>query len=166
MIFYFSSSLPQESERQARFVYRALKKIDSIVDFSNTRWFISLETKLKRWWFKTEYVPTEMLLRKSAHFGLYFGLGFLTTLVLFYALKETHKLKRVIFSALSGVSIPTVTAVLDEYNQLFYNRGSSLNDVIIDMTGAGFGTIVALLIVCLMKAFSRTKRILGRKQNV
>ncbi|WP_052312840.1 hypothetical protein [Fervidobacterium pennivorans] len=65
MIFYFSSSLPQESERQAKFVYRALKKIDSIVDFSNTRWFISLETKLKHWRFKTEYVPTEMLLRKS-----------------------------------------------------------------------------------------------------
>ncbi len=154
MIFYFSSSFPQESERQARFVYKVLKKIDNLIDFSNTRWFIALETRLKRWWFKTEYVPVEMLLRKSAHFGLYFGLGFFTTLVGVYGLKELHILKRVIFSALLGTSLPTVIAILDEYNQLFYNRGSSLNDVIIDMTGAGFGMVSALVIVVLTRLIS------------
>ncbi len=158
MIFYFSSSLPQESERQARFVYRVLRRIDSIIDFSNTRWFIALETRLKRWWFKTEYVPAEMLLRKSAHFGLYFGLGFFTTLVGLYGLNGIHIIKRVIFSALLGVSLPTVIAVLDEYNQLFYNRGSSLNDVIIDITGAGFGTVFALVIITLITVFFNLRK--------
>ncbi|MGB4263445.1 MAG: hypothetical protein WBJ29_07945, partial [Fervidobacterium sp.] len=45
-------------------------------------------------------------------------------------------------------------AVLDEYNQLYYNRGSSLNDVLIDLSGAVFGVgffLLGLLLFSLIK---------------
>ncbi|MEN3042890.1 MAG: VanZ family protein [Fervidobacterium sp.] len=140
VIFYFSSKPPEISSMQSHFIYRILKKLDSIIDFSSTHTFQNLETKIKMWWFKTQYVPAEMIIRKTAHFGLYFILGILSFL-LFYVWKRD-----VVIALLLGVSLPGILAVFDEYNQLFYNRGSSLNDVMIDIYGAFFGVVLSLIV--------------------
>ncbi|WP_233185662.1 VanZ family protein [Thermotoga sp. SG1] len=84
-------------------------------------------------------------MRKFAHFGLYFIMGVLS-FVLSYSYIEKY-----VFSILMGVSFPTLIAVLDEYNQSFHNRGSSLYDVIIDMNGAMFGVFFSLLVWFVMK---------------
>ncbi|MFN3284352.1 MAG: hypothetical protein ACK40Q_09000, partial [Pseudothermotoga sp.] len=51
LIFYFSTRLPVESERQASFVYKLLKKLDTTFDFSNTQFFIKIRTILNKFWF-------------------------------------------------------------------------------------------------------------------
>lgn len=148
LIFYFSSKSPTESSMQSHFVYKLLKKVDNVIDFSNTTLFQRMERKLKMIWFKTEYVPTEMLIRKTAHFGLYFIFGSITT-IFFYIWKSD-----IIVSSIIGVSLPALFAVLDEYNQLFYNRGSSLNDVVIDISGSIFGMILVIVSIGTYKVFN------------
>ncbi len=139
-IVFFSSKSPADSSMQSSYAYRVLKKIDQVLDFSNLPIFQKVERQLKMWWFKTEYVPAEMLIRKTAHFSLYFLLAFsVTGFVQFW--------KRDVFvSILVGIGLPNLIAVFDEYNQLYYNRGSSLNDVMIDLSGAVCGTLSFLLI--------------------
>gem|GEM_PF-357748 len=139
-IMFFSSKSPTDSSMQSSYAYRMLKKIDQVLDFSNLPIFQKVERQLKMWWFKTEYVPAEMLIRKTAHFSLYFLLAFFVTgFVQFW--------KRDVFvSILVGIGLPNLIAVFDEYNQLYYNRGSSLNDVMIDLSGAACGTLSFLLI--------------------
>ncbi|MGQ9856381.1 MAG: VanZ family protein [Fervidobacterium sp.] len=155
LIYYFSTRGPVESMRQSQFAYRVIKKLDSIFDFSSTVLFTKVERKLKQWWFGTENIPAEMVIRKSAHFGLYFVFAFLIS-VAFYTWKKSF-----LISFLLGFTIPSTYAIFDEYNQIFYMRGSSLNDVIIDSTGAFFGSvfsafvILSLLLIKKLKAMSR-----------
>ena len=139
-IMFFSSKSPSDSSMQSSYAYRVLKKIDQVLDFSNLPIFQKVERQLKMWWFKTEYVPAEMLIRKTAHFSLYFLLAFFVTgFVQFWK-------KDVIVSIFVAIGLPNLIAVFDEYNQLYYNRGSSLNDVMIDLSGAVCGTLSFLLI--------------------
>jgi len=140
LIFYFSSRNPLESSQQSSFVTRVLKKIDQVIDFSNTPLFKKVELFLKRIWFKTENVPAEMLVRKTAHFGLYFILGFISFLG-FYAISKIH------LAILLGITFPNLVAVLDEYSQQYYNRGSSLNDVIIDLSGIISGVFLGFFLI-------------------
>ena len=140
LIFYFSSRNPLESSQQSSFVTRMLKKIDQVIDFSNTPLFKKVELFLKRIWFKTENVPAEMLVRKTAHFGLYFILGFISFLG-FYAISKIY------LAILLGITFPNLVAVLDEYSQQYYNRGSSLNDVIIDLSGIISGVFLGFFLI-------------------
>jgi len=140
LIFYFSSRNPLESSQQSSFVTRVLKKIDQVIDFSNTPLFKKVELFLKRIWFKTENVPAEMLVRKTAHFGLYFILGFISFLG-FYAISKIY------LAILLGITFPNLVAVLDEYSQQYYNRGSSLNDVIIDLSGIISGVFLGFFLI-------------------
>jgi VanZ family protein len=48
--------------------------------------------------------------------------------------------------ALLGVSLPAFIASIDEYSQEFVGRGSALNDVIIDISGAVFANIIILIV--------------------
>ncbi len=154
LIFYFSSQLPVTSERQASFVYNFLKKLDNTLDFTKTELYVRLRNFVEKAWFPDKHPTTGDLVRKTAHFGLYFILGIVC---FFFGLVYNKKL----FSAIVfGISLPTLIAVLDEYNQRFYHRGSSLDDVIIDMTGAAFGLIFSLLVylsVLLIKKARRKK---------
>ncbi len=147
-IMFFSSKSPSDSSMQSSYAYRVLKKLDQVLDFSNLPIFQKVEGKLKMWWFKTEYVPAEMLIRKTAHFSLYFLLAFFVTSFFHFWKKD------VVISILIGIGLPNLVAVLDEYNQLYYNRGSSLNDVLIDLSGAVFGVgffLLGLLLFSLIK---------------
>jgi len=140
LVFYFSSQPPDVSGRQSRTVYVVLKRLDSVLDFTQTEWYRNLRSFLEKWWFPEKKPSGEDLVRKSAHFGLYFIMG-----VLSFVLSYSH-VKKYVFSLLMGISFPTLIAVLDEYNQSFHNRGSSLYDVIIDMNGAMFGVAFAFLV--------------------
>ncbi|ONN27676.1 hypothetical protein XJ44_02790 [Thermosipho affectus] len=143
VIFYFSSRSPVESSTQSSFVTKILKKIDSIMDFSNTKVFRNIEIFLKKLWFKTQYVPAEMLVRKTAHFSLYFILGIITFFT-FYN-------KGILISSIIGITFPNLVATLDEYTQQYYKRGSSLNDVLIDLSGTITGVVLSLTIVLIIK---------------
>ncbi|SHH46704.1 VanZ family protein [Thermosipho atlanticus] len=146
LIFYFSSRSPVKSSQQSSFVTNILRKIDQAIDFSNTALFRKLELYIKKMWFKTQYVPAEMLVRKTAHFGLYFILGFLSFI-------GFSKITKVYIALLLGITFPNFIAVIDEYSQQYYNRGSSLNDVIIDLSGIIFGVLFAFLLLLLFEKF-------------
>ncbi|WP_448379351.1 VanZ family protein [Fervidobacterium sp.] len=153
-IFYFSTRPPEESQQQSNFAYRVIKKIDNVLDFSNTQIFKRVERKLKLIWFGTEYVPAEMVIRKTAHFGLYFVFGFLVALTFSWWKRD------IIISVITGFTVPSTYAIFDEYNQIFYQRGSSLNDVVIDSSGALVGVIVFLLLIAVFWGIERLIKIL------
>lgn len=154
LIFYFSTRFPAESAKQANFAYNLLKKLDKTFDFSDTRFFVLLRSTLNKLWFGDRRATTIEFIRKSAHFGLYLFLGALCFLFgLFYTQK--------IFAAiLLGLSLPALIASLDEYSQQYFHRGASLNDVIIDISGATFGVILTALISLIVMLIVKTvKRI-------
>lgn len=145
-IFYFSSRSPIESESQARHVYNILKKLDSVFDFSGTKIFVSVRTFLSKLWFKDEKKPAIYFVRKSAHFGLYLFLG------IFCFIFGIMYSKKLLIGLLMGISLPALIASFDEYSQQFFQRGASLNDVMIDISGATVGTLAAgfLMIVYIL----------------
>jgi VanZ family protein len=149
LVFYFSSQPPDVSGRQSGNVYKFLKKVDNVLDFTQTRWYRNLRSLLEKWWFPDKKPTGEDLVRKSAHFGLYFIMGILS-----FTFSYTY-LRKYVFSILMGVSLPTLIAVLDEYNQSFRGRGASLYDVIVDMNGAVIGTVLIFLFLLTLKLFKR-----------
>lgn len=81
------------------------------------------------------------LVRKNAHFIIYFFLGIFALL----ALKLTS-LKRST-SAVIALAVCMIYAVTDEYHQLFVDgRGAQLKDIFIDWAGAATGITVATLL--------------------
>ena len=93
-------------------------------------------------------VKLAYLIRKSAHFFEYGALAALLIIV-FYLLKQSS-LNRVIYS----LFITLLCAVIDEFYQSFINRGSRVQDIIIDFSGALVGTI---FVVIGMKIFTKIK---------
>ena len=93
-------------------------------------------------------VKLAYLIRKSAHFFEYGALAALLIIV-FYLLKQSS-LNRVIYS----LFITLLCAVMDEFYQSFINRGSRVQDIIIDFSGALVGTI---FVVIGMKIFTKIK---------
>ncbi|AMW33473.1 VanZ family protein [Fervidobacterium islandicum] len=160
VIFYFSTRPPDESHKQSHFVYRVIKKIDSVLDFSNTELFKKMERRVKILWFGTEYVPAEMVIRKTAHFGLYLVFGFLTALTFFWWKGD------IIIAAVVGVTLPSTYAIFDEYNQIFYRRGASLNDVVIDSSGALTGTLFFLVLLSVVLFIKELKHAKSRLKEV
>lgn len=79
------------------------------------------------------------LIRKSAHFFEYGALAALLIIV-FYLLKQSS-LNRVVYS----LFITLICAVMDEFYQSFINRGSRVQDIIIDFSGALVGTIFVVI---------------------
>lgn len=155
LIFYFSTRFPNESAKQSNFVYNLLKKLDKAVDFSDTQFFIKIRTVLNRLWFGNRRATNIEFIRKSAHFGLYLFLGVLCFLFgLFYT-------RKILIATLLGLSFPSLIASLDEYSQQYFHRGASLNDVIIDISGAAFGVVFTLILSLIIKAI--TKVIMSKK---
>lgn len=83
----------------------------------------------------------DSIVRKYAHFTIYFFLGIFALL----ALKLTglkHSL-----SAIIALILCMIYAVTDEYHQLFVEgRGAQLKDIFIDWAGAATGITVATLL--------------------
>lgn len=80
--------------------------------------------------------------RKTAHFCVYFSLGFLVSLVL--STYFNSRRKNIIFSTL----LCAVYAASDELHQYFVpGRACMLRDVLLDTTGSLCGIIVIILII-------------------
>ena len=88
------------------------------------------------------------IIRKSAHFFEYGALATMLTIV-FCSLKKST-LNMMVYS----LFITLLCAVMDEFYQSFINRGSRVQDIIIDFSGALVGTI---FVVIGMKIFTTIK---------
>lgn len=145
MIFYFSSQPSDVSYGQSGRAVKIIRTINNIFDITDTELYAKAESVIKNIWFINRYKTAEAVVRKSAHFGLYFLLG--VTCCGFVYLYW----KRMLPAFLLGTSLPVMIAVLDEFNQGFAGRSSSLNDVIIDGTGALAGTLAVVFLIIIVK---------------
>ena len=83
----------------------------------------------------------EFFIRKGAHFGIFFLLGFLV-----YRLSRGYSVRqgKAVFYSLGFVAI---FAAIDEFHQsLTPNRTPLLHDVLLDIVGGIFGIMLAILI--------------------
>lgn len=152
MIFYLSSQPPNISHGQSRMAIKIIRAIDGFFDISDTAICGKITDFLKDKWFFGIYKSTNMLVRKSAHFGIYFLLGAITV---GFGYAYTKKMS---MGLLLGISLPVVIAALDEYNQGFVGRTSSLDDVLIDGIGALTGSLVGILIILIIKVYSLIRK--------
>lgn len=145
VIFYFSSQPPGRSSDQSGMAIKAFKKANDLFDITDTQVFKKVEATAKARLFNGRYKSTNQIVRKSAHFGIYFILGIMCGVFgYFYT-------KKILIAFLLGMSLPVVVAVLDEFNQGFVGRVSSLSDVILDGTGALIGAALAAIMILIFK---------------
>lgn len=141
VIFYFSSQPSVESHEQSGQVVGLYEKANAIFDFSDSKFFNKIETIIFEHILDNKYKTTDAKVRKSAHFGIYFILGIASTGFAYVYSKKW------LIAVLLGISLPTTVAVLDEFNQGMIDRTSSLNDVVLDMSGATFGMLFGLILI-------------------
>ncbi|HQC41724.1 MAG TPA: VanZ family protein, partial [Petrotogaceae bacterium] len=114
---------------------------------------------LKKLWFGTDKVSSMALLRKSAHFGIYFVLGIISFI---FSLGYS---KKYLMAVITGVTFPAFIACFDEYNQEFFERGAALTDVMIDISGAVAGTVLAVCVILVVKLVLHIKRKNGQGEK-
>jgi VanZ family protein len=145
MIFYLSSQPPEISYGQSKLAIKIIKGVDDFFDISDTAFYGKVAGFIQAKWFLGFYKSTNFVVRKSAHFGIYLLLGiFASAFAYVYS-------KKLLMGFLLGISLPITVAVLDEFNQSFVGRLSSLEDVIIDGGGALTGSILFLIIILIIK---------------
>lgn len=99
---------------------------------------------------------TDFIVRKSAHFLEFAGLGFLFN-ISFY---QTKKRKMPIISILAS----SLYALSDEIHQLFIEgRSCQISDWLLDSCGALFGTIAFLVLFAVINAVIKRKNTIDRK---
>lgn len=94
---------------------------------------------------------TDHLVRKLAHFAEFGALG--CELMLLSSIRKRRGIQPIINCLFAGLSV----AVVDETIQIFSNRGSQVQDVLLDFAGAVTGILFILLIYWLDTAI-RTER--------
>lgn len=145
VIFYFSSQPSNVSNTQSKMTVKIITAVNDVFDISDTKIYTKLEGKIKDIWLFDKYQSPNSVVRKSAHFGIYFLLGMISCgFGYIYS-------KKILMGFLQGFSLPVVIAVLDEFNQKFVGRTSSLNDVIIDGAGAITGTLIIVFLIWVTK---------------
>ena len=88
--------------------------------------------------------------RKTAHFTEFFILSFLLMVHVFTLLE--YKKKKNYFSFLVVVPIGVIYAIIDECHQLFVGgRGPAINDVLIDSLGVIVGSMIAYMLLMIIK---------------
>ena len=90
-------------------------------------------------------VITHAVFRKLVHFGEFFILG-LEINLLFITIKK-YQLKRIYMPLLLGL----FAASIDEIIQIFYKRGASVIDVLIDFSGVVAISLIVLIIYLIVK---------------
>lgn len=147
VIFYFSSQVPEVSHKQSGFALDIFQKVDEILDISDTAVFKKAEYFITQVLLDGRYETPNAVIRKSAHFGIYMGLGMLAAIFSYvYG-------KKLLLAMLLGVSFPIMIAVFDEYNQKFTGRTSSLEDVLLDGAGAFLGALIVISCILLWRLF-------------
>lgn len=158
IIFYFSSQPPSISHGQSTRVVRLIRRVNEVFDITPTAFYQKAESFVKDVLLMGRYKSTNAVVRKSAHFGIYFVLGMICS-----SFGYVYS-KKILIGFLLGISLPVTVAVLDEFNQSFVGRSSSLNDVLIDGTGAFAGTVVIMLMIVIGKGIKGLgyKKIISR----
>lgn len=161
MIFFYSSQSSHISNDQSNRFLMIYEKANQIFDFSNSQLFKNAEKLLFDGVLEGKYESANAKIRKSAHFGIYFVLG------VFSAVCGWLYFKSKLLAWLIGLSLPTVIAALDEFNQGLRDRTSSVADVVLDGLGAACGaTIVLVCLVLLTLAKLMVKQMQKSKQSV
>lgn len=143
VIFYFSSQPPEVSYGQSKIAIKLIYKINEIFDISDTAVYDKFSSFVKNNWIFGFGKSTNIVVRKSAHFGIYLLLGIISA-----GFAYNYSRKK-LMGLLLGISLPVTIAVLDEYNQGLVGRTSSLTDVIIDGAGAFTGSVIVISFVVL-----------------
>ncbi|MCC8016889.1 MAG: VanZ family protein [Clostridiales bacterium] len=116
VIFYFSSRTAAESSAQSGTFVNLFKNLFG------------------------ENGITDFIVRKSAHFLEFAGLGFLFSLALYTQFSQTKTFKAVFFSSLY--------AITDEFHQLFVDgRACRIADWAVDTAGAAAGAVFFLIVL-------------------
>ncbi|KNZ42518.1 VanZ family protein [Acetobacterium bakii] len=98
--------------------------------------------------------------RKSAHFSIYAILGFFTMLALYKTAQVAGfiKLQKKQTQGFLALLICMLYAMSDEFHQHFVlGRSAELRDVLIDITGAALGILIAWLILNIRQRFMNNK---------
>lgn len=151
LIFFFSTRVPDSSYDQSNTALGVFYKLDEQVAFKDTTLYVKAKFFLQEIILQGRYNTAKGLMRKSAHIGIYLVLGFISC-IFFYLHKKNYY-----WAFVMGITLPTGVAMIDEFVQIFVNRGASLRDVAIDSVGAFIGTIMALFLIVSYRFFERLK---------
>lgn len=147
LIFYFSEQGPKQSTNQSRsflnFIENSRLTNNPTVKQS-TRFIISKT-------FLNNYKTKEAILRKIAHLTLYMVLSILFCFSIYI------KIKKIKYSLILGIIIPTIFAFSDELHQTFVGRSGSLKDVLVDFKGVFLGSIIFYIMFLIYKKIKTIK---------
>jgi len=133
-------------------VVRIIRKTNDTLDITDTRIYKKVEYIITDILFMGKYKTTNAVVRKSAHFGIYFVLGIICgSFGYIYS-------RKLLMGLLLGICLPVTIAVIDEFNQGFVGRTSSLNDVIIDGAGAFTGTLLVIASIIIIRVIDLFKK--------
>ena len=88
---------------------------------------------------------TEHLVRKMAHFIEYFVLG--SELTFFFNRKKLPQFPKAVATIIFPLGISLTVASIDEFIQIFSNRGPMVQDVLLDFCGALTAYIIVRIIL-------------------
>lgn len=142
-----ASALPDTSDKA--------DESDAAQTFANSSNSDTYDPVPNRDWFGIAPVFFKSFVRKTAHFFMFCGLGFLALCTLRSYYGKPH-----IRVYASAWLFCVFCAVCDEFHQLFVpGRGAQLSDVCLDSAGALVGVLLAFLLLLLRKSLrKRPKR--------
>lgn len=142
-----ASALPDASDKA--------DESDAAQTFANSSNSDTYDPVPNRDWFGIAPVFFKSFVRKTAHFFMFCGLGFLAVCTLRSYYGKPH-----IRVYASAWLFCVFCAVCDEFHQLFVpGRGAQLSDVCLDSAGALVGVLLAFLLLLLRKSLrKRPKR--------
>ena len=159
LIFYFSSQVPEVSHGQSGWAVQFFYKLNDWLDIRDNILYEKISYFIRQILLQGRYETPNAIMRKSAHFGIYMVLGMISCLFSYI-----HG-GRYILAIMLGVSFPVLVAVLDEYNQKFTRRTSSLEDVILDGAGALVGTCLVLVLLVIWLGIMKLKTKYGYRKR-
>ena len=129
-------------------------KSDAAQAFANNSNSDTYDPVPNRDWFGIAPVFFKSFVRKTAHFFMFCGLGFLAVCTLRSYYGKPH-----IRVYASAWLFCVFCAVCDEFHQLFVpGRGAQLSDVCLDSAGALTGVAIAFLVLLLRKGLQKRKK--------
>ena len=142
LIFYFSQQTVDTSRDLSSGITKYIIEIVKIVVPNDN---MSVDT-------------THHIIRKNAHFFIYFFLGIFVFTALKKRVMKGYRKERI------ALYICIAYAISDEAHQLFVSgRGAQVKDVLIDSAGAAMGILLASLITSLIKSKTRSKQLASKE---
>ncbi|MEZ0537031.1 VanZ family protein [Caldicellulosiruptoraceae bacterium PP1] len=135
LIFYLSSQPSVESNNLSKKTTKAIIKIVENKDVKNKNIYIDKKV-----------IHLNDIVRDYAHFFLYLILSILLCNALFLSNKK------ILYISILSILISLLYSITDEIHQIFVpGRGSQIQDVLIDVSGAFLGAIIYILFINIFK---------------